>query len=112
MANLTLREICILTGVSRRAIQGYEKAGLVHSKERNERGHLLYDNQAKEKIELIKLFQQLGFSIKEIQLLIESPKHDLKSMIENRIMKLNERKAEIDRLIEKTYQIIGQCNGI
>lgn len=108
MANLTLREVCILTGVSRRAIQGYEKAGLVHSKERNERGHLLYDNEAKEKIELIKLFQQLGFSIKEIQLLIESPKHDLKSMIENRIMKLNERKAEIDRLIEKAYQIIGQ----
>lgn len=106
MANLTLREVCVLTGVSRRAIQGYEEAGLVHSTERNERGHLLYDNESKEKIELIKLFQQLGFSVKEIHPLIESPKHVLKSAIENRIMKLRERKAEIDTLIEKAYQII------
>ena len=42
MANLTLQEVCKFTGVSRRAIQGYEKAGLVSATERNERGHLLY----------------------------------------------------------------------
>ena len=29
--DMTLREVCTATNVSRRAVQGYEKAGLVHS---------------------------------------------------------------------------------
>lgn len=40
---MTLREICEALEVSRRAIQGYEKAGLVVATGRNKYGHLLYD---------------------------------------------------------------------
>ena len=35
------REICETLGVSRRALQGYEKAGLVTASGRNKYGHLL-----------------------------------------------------------------------
>lgn len=108
MAYLTLREICELTGVSRRAIQGYEKAGLVSAIDRNARGHLLYDTKSQERIQLIKLFQQLGFSIKEIQMLIDSPEDMIKEAVENQIEKLKERKDEIDLLIQKAYQLIEQ----
>lgn len=106
MVYLTLREMCDATGVSRRAIQGYEKAGLVSPAGRNERGHLLYDAKSKERIELIKLFQQLGFTIREIQTLIDSPKDEQKEAIRMRVDKLSEKKAEIDVLIEKAYQLI------
>ena len=64
---MTLREVCIKANVSRRAVQGYEKAGLVSASGKNERGHLLYDVNAQERIKKIKLYQQLGFSIKEIK---------------------------------------------
>lgn len=35
---MTLREVCNKTGVSRRAIQGYEKVGLVLSSGKNKYG--------------------------------------------------------------------------
>ena len=69
---MTLREICETLGVSRRALQGYEKAGLVASTGRNKYGHLLYDEKARERIAEIKFYQQLGFSIKEISDIIDA----------------------------------------
>ena len=69
---MTLREICETLGVSRRALQGYEKAGLVAATGRNKYGHLLYDDSAKLRIARIKFYQQLGFTIKEITAIIDS----------------------------------------
>lgn len=66
MEVMTLREICEALEVSRRAVQGYEKAGLVSATDRNKYGHLLYDEAAMLRIKQIKFYQQLGFSIKEI----------------------------------------------
>ena len=55
MDGMTLREICEALEVSRRAVQGYEKAGLVSATDRNKYGHLLYDEAAMLRIEQIKL---------------------------------------------------------
>lgn len=63
---MTLREICETLEVSRRAIQGYENAGLVKATGRNKYGHLLYDDKAKERIAKIRFYQQLGLSIADI----------------------------------------------
>ena len=46
MEEMTLREICLSIGVSRRAVQGYEKAKLVSDTGKTKRGHLLYDRLA------------------------------------------------------------------
>ena len=64
MNEITLREVCDAFGVSRRAVQGYEKSGLVSATSKNGRGHLLYDTSSQERIQKIKLFQKMGFAIK------------------------------------------------
>lgn len=99
MKEMKLREICVATGVSRRAIQGYEEAGLVSATGRNERGYLLYDEMALEKIKRIKLFQEMGFSIKEIQELEGSSNEILKEALEQRAEKLIRERGRIDDLI-------------
>lgn len=53
MKDMTLREIYKTFGVSRRAVQGYEKAGLVSASSKNERGHLLYDEYSQKRIQQI-----------------------------------------------------------
>ena len=63
MDDLLLREICRITGVSRRAIQGYEKEGLVMSCGKNKYGYLLYSSTTIERIKEIKLYQERGFSM-------------------------------------------------
>lgn len=72
-----LRKICEEVGVSRRAIQGYEKAGLVEASERNKYGYLLYDEKAVERIKQVKLFQDFEFQISEIAEFIDAPKDEI-----------------------------------
>lgn len=106
MKDMTLREVCDSVGVSRRAVQGYEKAGLVFASGKNERGYLLYDASSQERIRQIKLFQQLGFTRKEIKDIIDAPNHILKAALEERIEKLEEKSMHIEMLIDKAYELI------
>lgn len=96
---MTLREICETLAISRRAIQGYEKAGLVVATGRNKYGYLLYDDAAKSRIEKIKFYQQLGFTIKEITIIIDAPNVVIKEALERQVQKLRKKKTEIDELI-------------
>ena len=106
MKDMTLREICEVTEVSRRAIQGYEQAGLVAASARNERGYLLYDDRSRERIQQIKLFQELGFSVKEIKGIIDAPKDELKVALEVKIGALQEKSGKIEELIVKAKELI------
>ena len=103
---MTLREVCINANVSRRAVQGYEKAGLVRATGRNERGHLLYDVNARQRIKKIKLYQELGFTIKEIKDIIDAPSKVVKVALEERVKELKDKREHMDILISKAYELI------
>lgn len=103
---ITLREVCKAEGVTRRAVQGYEQAGLVTPTGRNERGHLLYDQLEQEKIRQIKFFQEMGFSIKEIRELSEAPKSMVKQMIEQRIEALWKEIENKEKIIEMAEDLL------
>ena len=103
---MMLREICREFEISRRTVQGYEKAGLVSASGRNKYGHLLYDENAIQRIAKIKFYQQLGFSLKEITESIDAPDAVLKAKLENQVETLNKEKEEMQELIEKAEQMI------
>lgn len=86
MEGKTLREVCNQVGVTRRAIQGYENAGLVESTGKNKYGYLLYDEITIERIKIIKQYQGFGFSIKEIKNLLQVPAEEYLKILEKRLM--------------------------
>jgi len=102
----TLHELCESLGVTRRAVQGYEKAELVAPSDRNKYGHLLYDERAQARIAQIKLYQQLGFTIKQIQKLIDAPNPVVKAAIEQQITYLEQEKVRMDVIIGKARELI------
>ncbi len=102
----TLHELCNALGVTRRAVQGYEKAELVAPTDRNKYGHLLYDELAQKRIAQIKLYQQLGFTIKEIQELFNAPNEVVKTALEQQISRLRQEKVRMDELIQKAHELI------
>lgn len=106
MANMTLREVCNTIGVSRRAIQGYEKIGLVSSSGKNARGYLLYDERMQNRIKEIKLLQQIGFTRKEIRNIIDAPESIRKGALEAQLDRLKEEKKNIETLIHKVYRLL------
>ena len=81
MTEMTLREVCQTIGVTRRAVQGYEKAKLVSASSKTESGYLLYNDLARARIKEIKLYQDMGFTIREIQQIIDAPAEIKKSVL-------------------------------
>ncbi|MDE6435527.1 MAG: MerR family transcriptional regulator [Lachnospiraceae bacterium] len=104
--DMTLREIYSAFGISRRTIQGYEKAGLISVSGKNERGHLLYNENAQERIKKIRLFQQMGFTIKEIKDIIDAPKDVQKPALEKQREKLKEETKDTELIIYKMSELI------
>ena len=102
----TLHELCDALGVTRRAVQGYEKEELVSATDKNKYGHLLYDEEAQKRIAQIKLYQQFGFKLKEIKELIDAPPNVVREALEQQISHLKQKKVQIDDLIRKAYELI------
>ena len=108
MENKTLKEIHIEFGISRRAIQGYEKEGLVHATSKMERGYLLYDEEMVERIKLIKLYQELGFKVKQIKEIIDAPSDVKKAALKEIIGKLKGEKTKMDHLIKQAEKMLEE----
>lgn len=103
-----LRKICEEVGVSRRAIQGYEKAGLVEASERNKYGYLLYDEKAVERIKQVKLFQDFEFQISEIAEFIDAPKDEIVIRLKKQLICLNKKQERMDLVIKKAEEMIKE----
>ena len=92
--------------VSSRVIHGYESAGDVSATGRDARGYLLYDEKAHEKIKKIRLFQEMGFSIKEISELMEAPREQLKHALQKRVTDLQKEDVHIKSMIDIAQKMI------
>lgn len=88
----TLSEIRKELGISRKAIQGYEKHGLVSPCGKDKYGHLIYDEKALEMIIKIRFYQKLGFSVQEVKDLFYRDEGHLK-------MALDDKKEETEKMI-------------
>ena len=94
---MTVNEVSKLTGVSIRALQYYDKIGLLHPAEYTEAGYRLYDDTALERLQQILLFRELEFSLKEIQSILQSP--DFDRALDQQICLLTLKKEHIENLI-------------
>ena len=106
MEEKTLKEVCELVGVTRRAVQGYEEAGLVTATGRNKYGHLLYDDRAVEKIKEIKQYQDFGFEVKEIKVLLKASKDEYLKMMEKQLMVMQMELQKLQVNIEKAKEML------
>ena len=103
----TLKEVCVSYHVSRRAIKWYEKAGLLVTGSHTTNGNLLYDIIAQKRIERIRLFQNMEFSVKEIGQYIDAPDEELKSILISRLEKLQVKVEFLKETIQKGYELIS-----
>lgn len=109
MNNLkTLKEICKEVGVTRRMVQGYEMAGLVSAVDRNKYGYLLYGEKEKNRIKQIKLFQELGFKLKEIKELLDAPNAVVKETLEKQVLILKKEQQRLEEIIAYAIKRIAE----
>ena len=102
---MTVHEVSKLTGVSIRALQYYDKIGLMKPTGYTQSGYRLYDDTALEKLQQILLFRELEFPLKEIKEIISSADFDREKALEEQITLLTMKKEHLEKLIRLAREI-------
>ena len=82
-------------GVSREALRNFEKLGLMPANEGG--GYRDYSDEDLDRIWTIRLFQGMGYSLKELVSLAESEDFDFDASLEQKIKELEAEKAKIEQ---------------
>ena len=93
----TVKEVSNLTGVSVRTLHHYDAIGLLKPTELTEAGYRLYDDTALERLQIILLFRELQFPLK-----------DIKAMLDSSTFNTGEALSQQIALLELEYKRLGE----
>ncbi len=96
---MTVHEVSERTGVSVRALHHYDSIGLLKPAALSEAGYRLYDPASLERLQLILLFRELEFPLKDIGRILDSPSFDRNRALDQQIELLKLRREHLDNLI-------------
>ena len=96
---MTVHQVSKLTGVTVRALQYYDRIGLLPPASCTEAGYRLYDDAALERLQQIMLFRELEFSLRDIRTILDSPDFDRKKALAQQAELLELKRERLDGLI-------------
>jgi Cu(I)-responsive transcriptional regulator len=102
-------------GVGVDTVRYYERAGLLDPKQRLSSGYRRYSEAEVARLRFIRRAQALGFSLKEIQELLElSSRRDVarvKRTAEAKLKDINDRITELQRVRDGLARLVTACPG-
>ncbi|GEM_PF-508782 len=106
----TIGEVSKLTGISKRALQIYDEQGLLVPS-RTDSEYRLYSDDDLVVLFLIKLLKQLGYKLKEIKQIMESPDFDVQASLDAQIKMLEQKKRELECQIMLAKEVSHLASG-
>ena len=108
----TVNQIAKQTGVSVRTLHHYDSIGLLKPTQITEAGYRLYDADALERLYLIIVYRELGFSLKKIAEILDAPDFDRNRALEEQIALLNQKREQLQNRITfaRGLQLTGVKN--
>jgi len=104
----SISEVSKLSGVSVRTLHHYDAVGLLSPTVRTGAGYRLYDDEAIARLQVILLFRELEFPLKDIREIMENPGFDVKKALSDQISLLTLRKKHLEGLISLAETIIKE----
>ena len=95
----TVQEVSRLTGVSVRTLHYYDKIGLLKPTQVSESRYRFYDEAALERLRLILMFRELGFSLRDIGAILDAPDEERNRILEQQIDLLQQQVGRIQNRI-------------
>jgi len=95
----TVTEIAKQTGVSVRTLHHYDAIGLLKPTFITEAGYRLYDADALERLYLIIVYRELGFSLKRIGEILDAPDFDRNKALDEQIALLEQKRVQLQNRI-------------
>jgi DNA-binding transcriptional MerR regulator len=104
---MKVKEVADLVGISVRTLHYYDEIGLLTPEETTESGYRLYSDENLETLQQILFFKEIGFPLKKIKEIINSPSFDRHEALVLQQKMLLEKRKRLDKMIatiEKTIQ--------
>lgn len=96
----TTSQVAELTGISKRTLQYYDEIGILKPSCLTQSGYRLYNDDAMQKLQQILFFKELGFTLKEIHVLIQKSDFDRIAAFKKQKELFLIKRNRIDRLIQ------------
>ena len=108
---MKVKEVSQLTGVSVRTLHHYDDIGLLTPDGSTEAGYRLYSDDNLATLQQILFFRELGFSLKKIKELLDSPSFNRQEAFEMQRNMLVEKRKQLDSMIDTIEKTIQQGKG-
>jgi len=108
---LKVKEVSQLSGISVRTLHHYDEIGLLRPDTVTEAGYRIYSDHDMERLQQILFFRELGFSLKEIRRILDSPAFDRLEALELQRRMLEEKMAHTRRMIANIDHSIQHAKG-
>ena len=117
MTSFTTGQLAKRANVNVETIRYYERRGIIPEPPRRESGYRQYPDDAVARIQFVKRAQELGFTLKEIQELLnlrvdpETPCAVVKNRADLKIMDIEEKLRSLKRIKKALNQLAASCSG-
>lgn len=108
---MKVKEVSRLTGVSVRTLHHYDDIGLLTPDNSTEAGYRIYSDDNLATLQQILFFRELGFSLKRIKELLDSPTFDRQEAFEMQRAMLVDKRKQLDSMIATIDKTIQQGKG-
>lgn len=114
MNGLTIGKVAKKAGFGIETVRFYEREGLIQPVARSASNYRLYTDEVIVRLRFIKRAKTLGFTLREIKELLflrtdpDATKGDVKAQIEEKIIDINERIKDLQK-IQKTLKDLDSC---
>ncbi|MFD1363618.1 MerR family transcriptional regulator [Lentibacillus salinarum] len=107
---MKVKEVAELVGISVRTLHHYDDIGLLKP-DTTESGYRIYSQKDLESLQQILFFKQLGFPLKKIKAIINSPSFDREEAFQIQRKMLLEERARLDHMIATIDKTIQHMKG-
>jgi DNA-binding transcriptional MerR regulator len=107
----TVNQVSRMAGISRRTLHYYDQIGLVRPSSRAENGYRQYAEDDLLRLQQVLYYRELGFSLNNIQKILDRPDFDLHAALEEHHQALLQRQLQLGRLIETVERTISYLKG-
>jgi len=106
-----VKEVAELTGVSVRTLHHYDRLGLLTPEHTTEAEYRQYSEENLETLQEILFFRELGFPLKNIGEILQSPDYDRAEALALQREALLEKRSRLDRMIKTLENTIQDAKG-
>jgi DNA-binding transcriptional MerR regulator len=107
----TVKQLAEVAGVSARTLHYYDQIGLLKPERDPGNGYRIYARPAVLRLQQIVFLRELGFSLGDIQAILDRPGFDLLPALEVHRQALKERQDRLERLLQTIERTILQLRG-